>query len=183
MEADQVLLTLKCEVLSKKNCSCCLKQDGNQTVEAKIIKCGEIINFHICLLRFTDGEEGSCAQLWELTSGTQEAPAHVDGGGEEAVPLGAAVAAADHDVMSEGDAACRHAAVSCVIGQWAADTTHQTTWKGSKREGEKRFRDSLFSPPQASDLLQSVVTLQYLQLLSPSHESCSCDTAQHTQRV
>lgn len=57
-----------------------------------------------------------CTVKPELTSGTQEAPAHVNRGGEEAVPLGATVVAADHDVMGEGDAACRHAAVSRVIG-------------------------------------------------------------------
>lgn len=73
--------------------------------------------------------------MWELTSGTQEAPAHVDGGGEEAVPLGAAVAAADHDVMGEGDAARRHATVSCVICHRTADTTHQASWTGKQRRG------------------------------------------------
>lgn len=62
-----------------------------------------------------------------LTSGTQEAPAHVDGGSEEAVLLGAAVATADHDMVSEDGAARRHTAVACVIRHWAADTTHQAT--------------------------------------------------------
>lgn len=75
------------------------------------------------------GEEGRyCVRGEGLTSGTQEAPAHVDGRGEEAVPLGAAVAAADHDVMGEHDAARCHAAVPRVIGHRTADTTHQTTW-------------------------------------------------------
>lgn len=67
-----------------------------------------------------------------LTSGAQEAPAHVDGRGEEAVPLGAAVVAADHDVVGEDHAACRHAAVPRVIGQRAADAAHQATWQGSR---------------------------------------------------
>lgn len=71
-----------------------------------------------------------------LTSGTEEAPSHVDGGGEQAVPLGTAVVAADHDVMGEDHAARCHTAVSCVIGHWTADTAHQTPWRGG-REGEK----------------------------------------------
>lgn len=62
-----------------------------------------------------------------LTSGTQETPAHIDRGGEEAILLGAAMAAADHDVMGEDYTACCHTAVSCMIGQWTADTAHQTT--------------------------------------------------------
>lgn len=67
--------------------------------------------------------------MWRLTSGTQKAPAHVDWGAEEAVLLGAAVIAADHDVMREDDAARRQAAVARVVRQRAADTTYQTTWK------------------------------------------------------
>lgn len=70
-----------------------------------------------------------------LTSGTQEAPSNVDGGGQEAVPLGAAVATADHDVMGDDDAARGHTAVSCVIGHWTADTAHQTPYTGSKAVG------------------------------------------------
>lgn len=57
-----------------------------------------------------------CTVESEPTSGTQEAPAHVNRGGEESVSLGAAVVAADHDVMGEDDTARRHAAVSRVIG-------------------------------------------------------------------
>lgn len=73
-----------------------------------------------------------CVGWGKLTSGTQEAPSHVDGGGEEAVLLGAAVVAADHDVVSKDDTACRHAAVAGVIGQRTADTTNQTTWRGNR---------------------------------------------------
>lgn len=69
---------------------------------------------------------------WELTSGTQKAPAHVDGGGEKAVLLGAAVVAADHDVMGEDDAAGGQAAVAGVVGQRAADATNQTAWKATQ---------------------------------------------------
>lgn len=72
-----------------------------------------------------------CVRWGKLTSGTQEAPSHVDGGGEEAVLLGAAMVAADHDVVSKDDTACRHAAVAGVIGQRTADTTNQTTWRGN----------------------------------------------------
>lgn len=73
----------------------------------------------------------------ELTSSAQEAPAHVDGRGEEAVPLGAAVAAADHDVVGEDDAACCHAAVSRVIGHRAADAAYEAAWTrtGGKKGG------------------------------------------------
>lgn len=35
--------------------------------------------------------------------------------------------AADHDMMGEDDAACRHAAIPRVIGHRTADTAHQTT--------------------------------------------------------
>lgn len=59
-----------------------------------------------------------------LTSGTEEAPAHVDGRGEQAVPLGGAVAAADHHVMGDDDAAGCDAAVSRVVGDRAADAAH-----------------------------------------------------------
>lgn len=90
----------------------------------------------ICLLHLfmvtAVGEEVSVL-LGELTSGTQEAPAHVNRRGEEAVPLATAVVAADHDVMREDDTACRHAAVSRVIGQRAADTTHQAPWERGQR--------------------------------------------------
>lgn len=61
-----------------------------------------------------------------LTSGTEEAPAHVDRRGEQAISLGGAVAAADHQVMGDDDAACCHAAVSRVVGNGAADAAHQT---------------------------------------------------------
>lgn len=81
-----------------------------------------------------------------LTSGTQEAPAHVDGGGEEAVPLGAAMAAADHDVMREDDAARRHAAVPCVVGHWTPDTAHQTACVQTRREVNIMQRYSFFIP-------------------------------------
>lgn len=67
-----------------------------------------------------------------LTSGTEEAPAHVDWRGEEAIPLGAAVAAADHDVMGDHNAARRNAAVSRVIGNRAADAAHQTACEGTQ---------------------------------------------------
>lgn len=66
---------------------------------------------------------------WKLTSGTQKAPSYIDGRREEAVLLGAAVVAADHDVMSEDDAACRHADVAGVIRHRTADAVNQTTWK------------------------------------------------------
>lgn len=99
--------------------------------------------------------------LLELTSGTQEAPAHVDRGGEEAIPLGAAVTAADHDVMGEDDAACGHTAVSCVIGHWTADTMHQTAFTGTRGEG-KRTR----------------YTYSFCQLFT--NQSCGC-TVQHAQ--
>lgn len=121
---------------SKAGWSCSLPRDWNQPVATKsssVVKLrtstsvcsgcsGSLV--HRCCGR---GRPLVCSGEWELTSGTKEAPAHVDGGGEEAVPLGAAMAAADHDVMCEGDAACSHAAVSCVVGHRTADTTHQTT--------------------------------------------------------
>lgn len=87
------------------------------------------------LLQLQEREAVSEFKHVGLTSGTQEAPAHIDGRGEEAVPLGAAVAAADHDVMGEDDAARRHAAISRVIGHRTADTTHQTTWTRNRGEG------------------------------------------------
>lgn len=74
----------------------------------------------------------------ELTSSAQEAPAHVDGRGEEAVPLGAAVAAADHDVMGEDHAACRHAAVPRVIGHRAADAADESAWTGTGGGGREK---------------------------------------------
>lgn len=85
-----------------------------------------------------------CVGWGKLTSGTQEAPSHVDGGGEEAVLLGAAVVAADHDVVSKDDTACRHAAVAGVIGQRTADTTNQTTWRGNRWEREQILPQSWY---------------------------------------
>lgn len=85
-----------------------------------------------------------CVRWGKLTSGTQEAPSHVDGGGEEAVLLGAPMVAADHDVVSKDDTACRHAAVAGMIGQWTADTTNQTTWRGNRREGEQILPQSWY---------------------------------------
>ena len=113
-------------------------------VEAKLSS-GEFKSFCICLLHLsgvtaeTQLLERKAVNVYscELTSGTQKAPAHIDGGVEEAVPLGAAVAAADHDVVGEDDATRRHAAVSRVIGHWTADTAHQTTWTRRRAEGEK----------------------------------------------
>lgn len=79
-------------------------------------------------------------QSLTLTSGTKEAPANVDRRGEEAVPLGATtMAAADHDVMRENDAASRHTVVSCVIGYWTADTAHQTTCTTAQGEGKEKM--------------------------------------------
>lgn len=79
-------------------------------------------------------------QSLTLTSGTKEAPANVDRRGEEAVPLGATtMAAADHDVMREDDAASRHTVVSCVIGHWTADTAHQTTCTRAQGEGKGKM--------------------------------------------
>lgn len=97
------------------------------------------------------GEGGGCGRLWKLTSGTQEAPAHVDGGAEEAVLLGTAVIAADHDVMGEDDAARRQAAVAGVVRQRAADATNQTAWRSG--------RDAIFYFPQH----YVVTTLQQLK--------------------
>lgn len=68
-----------------------------------------------------------------LTSGTEKAPAHVDGRGEKAVPFGGAMAAADHHVMGDDDAARRHAPVSRVVGNRAADAAHQTACVWRKR--------------------------------------------------
>lgn len=42
--------------------------------------------------------------------------------------------AADHDMMAEDDAARRHTAVPCVIGNWTADTAHQTACGQTKGE-------------------------------------------------
>lgn len=42
--------------------------------------------------------------------------------------------AADHDMMGEDDAACRHAAIPRVIGHRTADTAHQTACVQTKGE-------------------------------------------------
>lgn len=52
--------------------------------------------------------------------------------------------AADHDMMGEDDAACRHAAIACVIGHWTADTAHQTACVESKGEVSNRQLYSFF---------------------------------------
>lgn len=45
------------------------------------------------------------------------------------------MAAADHDVMGDHDAARCNAAVSCVIGNRAADAAHQTACEGHTWDG------------------------------------------------
>lgn len=95
-----------------------------------------------------------------LTSGTQEAPAHVDGGSEKAVPLGAAMTAADHDMMGEDDTACGHTAIPRVIGHWTTDTSHQTACAEKKGRDEQQAAVFFFCSP----LLQIQVVLQQLSL-------------------
>jgi len=70
-----------------------------------------------------------------ITSRAQETPAHVDGRGGQAVPLGGGVPAADHQVVGEAHAACRHAAVARMVCHRAADAAHHTPWWEGGREG------------------------------------------------
>lgn len=68
--------------------------------------------------------------------------------------------AADHDVMGEDHAACRHAAIPCVIGHWTADASHQTACGEGKGEVSNRELHSFLCSP----LLQIQVVLQQLSL-------------------
>ena len=68
-----------------------------------------------------------------ITSGTQETPAHVDGGGGQAVPLGGGVPTADHEVVGEAHASGRHTAVTNVVRHRTADAAHHTSWREGGR--------------------------------------------------
>lgn len=63
-------------------------------------------------------------------------------------------------MMGEDDTACRHTAIPCVIGHWAADTSHQTACAEEKGRGEQQAAVFLFCSP----LLQIQVVLQQLSL-------------------
>ena len=83
----------------------------------------------------TDGGVGG--RGGEPTSGTEEAPSHADGRGEQAVPLGAAVVTADHEVLGQEQAAGGDAAVPRVVGDGAAHAANHAAWRERGREGER----------------------------------------------